>query len=278
MSFESNVPLQNFLAQLSALTAADVVKGFRSITFGGTGEIGAYPWRGTANKYEDPDLFYNVTRWQPDGTFGNSGESWFRMSWPFFSTHYEIPLLTCLVYVIVIFGLQRYLRDRQPVQWLTRRHIAAWNLMLCLFSLAGISIALPNAYDFIVVQGHGVAADVCLPWPEWKNGWTLWFVMSKFPELLDTVFLVLKKKPVIFLHWYHHITVLLYCWDGWAVVVPQAGFFATMNFFVHTIMYFYYFLMCQPFSFQIRLPSIVPFFITCLQILQMVAGLYILYF
>ena len=38
------------------------------------------------------------------------------------------------------------------------------------------------------------------------------------PDVLfvDTVFLVLQKKPVIFLHWFHHVTVLLYCWHAFA--------------------------------------------------------------
>ena len=42
--------------------------------------------------------------------------------------------------------------------------------------------------------------------------WTYLFTMSKVPELMDTVFIVLRKQPLIFLHWYHHITVLIFTW------------------------------------------------------------------
>ena len=34
-------------------------------------------------------------------------------------------------------------------------------------------------------------------------------ISSQIPELLDTVFLVLQKKRVIFLHWFHHVTVMM---------------------------------------------------------------------
>jgi hypothetical protein len=31
--------------------------------------------------------------------------------------------------------------------------------------------------------------------------WTLAFVLSKLPELGDTAWIVLRKRPLIFLHW-----------------------------------------------------------------------------
>merc|ERR1712137_1414140 len=96
------------------------------------------------------------------------------------------------------------------------------------------------------------------------------FIYSKLFELIDTLFLVLNKRPVIFLHWFHHVTVLLYCWYSWAVQASNGIHFATMNYFVHSIMYFYYFLMLNR---SIR-PIVrkFAFLITTVQISQMVGG------
>lgn len=78
-------------------------------------------------------------------------------------------------------------------------------------------------------MGHGII------------GWAMClFIYSKLFELLDTFFLIGKKAPLIFLHWYHHITVLLYCWHSYAVRIPSGIWFAAMNYFVHAIMYFYF--------------------------------------
>ena len=60
--------------------------------------------------------------------------------------------------------------------------------------------------------------------------WTVAFVLSKPLELFDTVFIVLRKKPLIFLHWYHHVTVLLFCWHSYAHRSPNALWFVAMNY------------------------------------------------
>lgn len=62
---------------------------------------------------------------------------------------------------------------------------------------------------------------------------------------VDTVFLVLRKREVIFLHWFHHVTVLLYCWHAYHHSVAAGLWFATMNYSVHSIMYLYYFMVCK---------------------------------
>ena len=95
-------------------------------------------------------------------------------------------------------------------------------------------------------------------------------IFSKLPELLDTFFLVLQKKRVIFLGWFHHATVMLYCWHAFHNCIASGLWFATMNFLVHTVMYTYYFLMVfrrlRPYA-----RAIAPF-ITSVQIIQMAVG------
>jgi len=94
------------------------------------------------------------------------------------------------------------------------------------------------------------------------------FVLSKVPELGDTVFIVLRKQKLIFLHWYHHVTVLVYCWYSFSEYTAPARWFVVMNFVVHSLMYSYYALKAM----RIRVARSVAMVITSLQLLQMVVG------
>jgi elongation of very long chain fatty acids protein 6 len=69
------------------------------------------------------------------------------------------------------------------------------------------------------------------------------FGVSKFLELFDTVILIIRhpEKPVQLLHWWHHLTVLLYSWYGIIFHQSSGPFFASINSFIHSFMYYYYF-------------------------------------
>ncbi|XP_034716653.1 elongation of very long chain fatty acids protein 6-like [Etheostoma cragini] len=102
--------------------------------------------------------------------------------------------------------------------------------------------------------------------------WAYAFVLSKAPELGDTVFIILRKQRLIFLHWYHHITVLLYSWYSYKDQVAGGGWFMTMNYVVHSLMYTYYAARAA----GLRVPRPCAMVITATQILQMVMGLAVL--
>ncbi|RXM35800.1 Elongation of very long chain fatty acids protein 6 [Acipenser ruthenus] len=99
--------------------------------------------------------------------------------------------------------------------------------------------------------------------------WAYAFVLSKAPELGDTVFIVLRKQRLIFLHWYHHITVLLYSWYSYKDRVAGGGWFMTMNYLAHALMYSYYAARAA----GVRVPRSLAMLITTTQIAQMVMGL-----
>lgn len=93
-------------------------------------------------------------------------------------------------------------------------------------------------------------------------------MLSKLPELGDTVFIVLRKQPLIFLHWYHHITVLIYSWFSYTEYTASARWFIVMNYCVHAVMYSYYALRALRFA----PPRQVSMFITGAQLTQMIVG------
>merc|ERR1719277_508694 len=106
----------------------------------------------------------------------------------------------------------------------------------------------------IVLRTEGLYFSVCASSPSFmvyvKDGPAMLalalFCLSKIPELGDTVFLILKRRPVRLLQWYHHTTVMLFCWLALATEYTPGIWFAVTNYFVHSVMYMYFFLMTYP--------------------------------
>jgi hypothetical protein len=173
----------------------------------------------------------------------------------------------CFYFLFIVVG-QRLMRDRKPFG--LKRLLAGWNLLLAVYSTCGALRLVPH-----LAYGHATnpaAYFVC------RNAivhsaqgsiyfWISLFIWSKYFELIDTAFLVLRKKPVNFLHWFHHATVLAYTWHSMAHQTSTGIYFAGMNYLVHSIMYFYYFLAA------VGRPPNWGLFVTCLQIAQMFAGI-----
>lgn len=195
--------------------------------------------------------------------------------------HYVTPVAAVVAYVLLIFivlPLCRWKAATVVPSWM--RHLfAAWNLLLSLFSCYGLYVCLPfvwrmvteRSFRYAICSDHmmlgGQSGDDHVACYGQVGYMMTLFMFSKFPELLDTVFLVLMRKNVLFLHWYHHITVLLYSWFAYQSATPSAVLFGTMNYAVHSVMYFYFFASQYTHAFAfMRQP------ITSMQLLQMVVG------
>ena len=183
----------------------------------------------------------------------------------------DVPVLLVTLYLALIFYIPKLMEKRSPIK--LKAFFAFWNLALTTFSIIGSVYCVPRLFQ--IVSQRGFYSSVCgASVDNYANGdvgfWVAAFILSKIPELMDTVFLVAQKKDVIFLHWFHHVTVMLYCWHAYLRKVPTGLWFATMNYFVHSIMYLYYFLTAI--GARALVKPIAPL-ITSLQIAQMVMGM-----
>lgn len=171
-------------------------------------------------------------------------------------------------YMILIFGGQ-YLMQNRP-RFELRGVLSLWNTALATFSIMGAMRTVPEIIT--TLTHHGLYHSVCIPsfieLDKVSGFWSWMFVLSKLPELGDTLFIVLRKQPLIFLHWYHHITVLLYSWFSYTEYTASARWFIVMNYCVHSVMYSYYALRAMGYS----PPRQIAMVITTLQLLQMVVG------
>eukprot|EP00003_Mantamonas_plastica_P014237 TRINITY_DN246_c0_g1_i1.p1 TRINITY_DN246_c0_g1~~TRINITY_DN246_c0_g1_i1.p1 ORF type:complete len:360 (+),score=137.08 TRINITY_DN246_c0_g1_i1:392-1471(+) len=197
---------------------------------------------------------------------------WVKDSVGFYDTYNQWFILAALTYIPLVFSLHLLMKKRTEFQLKTP--LIVWNFLLAAFSILGAVHTIPYLYTKVMTSSFqdSICDNSCFTNP--NAYWIFWFNMSKVPEFVDTVFLVLRKRPVIFLHWFHHIVTMLYCWfannispffscNGW--------WFASMNLLVHSIMYTYYFLAAtgnRP-SWGVHL--------TTLQILQMVVGIVVSY-
>jgi elongation of very long chain fatty acids protein 6 len=171
-----------------------------------------------------------------------------------------------LIYIVLIFGGRYYMAKRERFE--LRMPLALWSSFLAAFSIFGAVRTIPELY--YILKNYGFESSVCNPSYFYGNTafWAYIFTISKLYELGDTLFIVLRKQPLIFLHWYHHVTVFIYVWYSYTDHTAPGRWFMVMNYTVHSFMYTYYALKAM----RLRIPRRVNIFITGIQILQMIMG------
>jgi len=167
---------------------------------------------------------------------------------------YLMPAL-CLGYLFMVFcgpSIMEHFFPKDPKDpkkdnaFVLKYPLAFWNLFLAAFSTWGAIRVVPELiYELMHYDLHESLCHPCaLHWGAGATGFAVqMFCLSKAPELIDTLFIVLRKREIIFLHWYHHFTVLAFCWNSYITEASSGLYFVAMNYSVHAIMYFYYALM-----------------------------------
>jgi len=182
--------------------------------------------------------------------------------------NYWMAPLASVIYLAFIYFGPRFMANHKPFDLSSA--LKYWNLFLAVYSIIGVTRVVP--YLFLFLSRFGWTTTLCAPCLlSFGRGpvglWTMFFIYSKFFELIDTVFIILRKKKLSFLHWYHHVTVLMYTWDAFVNAQPPGLYYCGMNYTVHAIMYSYYYLAAT----QKKLPAW-GVVVTILQIAQMIMG------
>uniref|UniRef100_A0A0N5CDM4 Elongation of very long chain fatty acids protein n=1 Tax=Strongyloides papillosus TaxID=174720 RepID=A0A0N5CDM4_STREA len=194
-------------------------------------------------------------------------DQWSNTDAKYFMSHW-VP--TCgwisLAYVVVVFVGQRIMKNRDAFD--LQKVVGLWNLGFSLFSAIDLYFLLPELIWSI--NNLGFFGSYCYNAEYYTNQttgyWGWMFVMSKLPELGDTMLLILRKKPVIFMHWYHHALTFYYAALTYSESQAWARWSLVMNLFVHTIMYFYF----GTSALGKRYPNAFRQFITSIQLIQFI--------
>jgi fatty acid elongase 3 len=157
--------------------------------------------------------------------------------------------------------------------------MAGYNLFLAMGSLV-LFVAMASEL-IVLIYGFGFLSVFCDESGQWNdplNNSSLYFFyhlnyIFKYVELLDTILLALRKKPIPFLHIYHHAATLILCWSQiqsrscmqWVVIIINLG--------IHIWMYSYYALVAlkprahfwwKPYLTQAQIAQFVISLIACL--------------
>ncbi|CAH1269689.1 ELOVL6 [Branchiostoma lanceolatum] len=195
--------------------------------------------------------------------------------WPFnaeaaqlwMSRNWGVTIPCAAAYLLAVFFGRRCMKNRGRLD--LRPLLTAWNSVLAVFSTMG---ALHSNREVASrLYQHGIRYTVCdssFYHDDLIGFWTFLFAFSKVFELGDTFFLVIRKRKLRTLHWYHHASTLVYTSYAYAHMHGPGLFSLAMNYGIHAPMYAYFTLRAA----TVVLPEAFAVCITVVQILQHLSG------
>ncbi|XP_005481350.2 very long chain fatty acid elongase 3 [Zonotrichia albicollis] len=179
--------------------------------------------------------------------------------------NWQKSLTISVIYLILIFGIQHFMKEQRPFK--LRGPLILWSFSLSLFSLVAAFRIWKQLAFLLLTKGfkQSVCSQSFYVHPVSKL-WIYLFGLSKLVEMGDTLFIVLRKKKLIFLHWYHHFATMILTWYGYTFMAAGAGWNTAINLSIHAVMYLYYSVAAM----GIRVPSSITMLITSSQIVQII--------
>lgn len=187
---------------------------------------------------------------------------------PFSTLQEVVPAL--VAYLVIIFGTQWFMKDKPAYKLQVPFQIH--NIFLSSGSLLLMSLILEEVVPMVWKNGlfWGMCSD-----DMWTNRLEFYYMINyyfKYIELIDTLFLALKKKPLAFLHVFHHSATALLCYTQLNGRTSVQWIPISINLAVHVLMYYYYYATAGGAKIWWKK------YLTTMQITQFVIDLFAVYF
>jgi len=177
-----------------------------------------------------------------------------------------------IAYLGIIFGGQILMNDQKPM------HLKPLFMLHNVLLSAGSGILLLLMIEELlpIIYNHGPFHGICAhgSWTPRLETLYIFNYMFKYWELADTLFLVAKKKPLQFLHVFHHTATAVLCYTQLNGRTSVSWVPISLNLTVHVLMYYYYFITTAFPGKKIWWKR----YLTSLQISQFVIDLVVIYF
>uniref|UniRef100_A0A915CL15 Elongation of very long chain fatty acids protein n=1 Tax=Ditylenchus dipsaci TaxID=166011 RepID=A0A915CL15_9BILA len=156
------------------------------------------------------------------------------------SDHEGFQIKASIAYILTIWVIKYVMANRKPFEF--TYPLIYWNAFVAVFSIAGFVRMTPTVFRAIQTKGltHTYTQIGELQTDKVAGYWAFLWVVSKVPEFVDTIFIVLRKKPLMFMHWYHHALTGYFAYVTFAQGNAYAMWVVYMNYFIHSFMYTYF--------------------------------------
>ena len=132
-------------------------------------------------------------------------------------------------YIPTVLTIKSIMKTRSPFD--LSGILMLWNFFMSMMSWTGFFVLFPYLCNQSFINSFS-----SLEYSSGTTGLVIFlFNLSKILEFTDTVFIVLRKKKLTFLHTFHHLTTATYSYSTLYYPTPLGLWYATMNLFVHGI-------------------------------------------
>lgn len=150
-----------------------------------------------------------------------------------------------VIYYTTIFSGQAIFKKFDIPAWKLNGLFQIHNFALTTISFTLLVLLIEQLTP--IIYNHGLFYAICNAGAWTQPVVTLYYLnyLTKYLEFVDTLFLVVKRKKIIFLHSYHHGATALLCYFQLTGKTSISWVPITLNLGVHVVMYFYYFLAAK---------------------------------